>query len=150
MGDFLSSFYPWVKAIHIISVISWMAGLLYLPRVFVYHSEQIEAGAQDTSVFITMEKKLYHFIMNKAIGATWLFGILLILTPGIADFSSFWFWIKIASVVAMSAFHIWLGRRQDEFERGENSLSSRTYRMINEIPAVLMVIIVVMVIVKPF
>lgn len=127
-----------------------MAGLLYLPRIFVYHAEQIEAGKEDLSVFVTMEKKLFHFIMDKAIGATWLFGILLVLTPGVVDFSSYWFWIKLVMVIAMSAFHVWLGRRQDEFEAGTNTRSSRTYRMLNEVPAVLMIFIVVLVIVKPF
>lgn len=150
MGDLLSSVYPWVKAFHIISVISWMAGLLYLPRLFVYHSEQIASGVTDTSVFMTMEQKLYHFIMNRAFVATWLFGLLLIGTPGVVDFSSFWFWIKIAAVIGMSVYHVWLGKRQDDFERGENKISSKTYRLLNEVPAVLMVIIVIMVVVKPF
>lgn len=127
-----------------------MAGLLYLPRIFVYHAEQIEAGKDDLEVFVTMERKLFHFIMDKAIGATWLFGVLLMLTPGVVDFSSYWFWIKMSLVIAMSGFHFWLGRRQDDFENGVNSVSSRTFRMVNEIPAVIMIFVVVMVVVKPF
>lgn len=150
MLDLLSGAYLWIKALHIMSVIAWMAGLLYLPRLFVYHAEQIEAGGQNTAVFVTMERKLYHFIMNQAIAATWIFGILLLITPGVIDFSSIWIWVKIVMILAMSVFHVWLGKRQDEFERGENTRSSRTYRLLNEVPAVLMVIIVVMVVVKPF
>ena len=150
MLDILSSFYLWIKALHLISVISWMAGLLYLPRIFVYHAEQIQNGVEDTSVFVVMERKLFHFIMAKAMIATWIFGILLVLTPGIVDFSSFWFYVKLVCVIAMTGYHEWLGKRQDDFEGGTNKLTSKTFRMLNEIPAVLMILIVIMVVVKPF
>ena len=128
-----------------------MAGLLYLPRLFVYHAEQLEKGGMDTSVFITMERKLLKFIMNKAMMATWIFGLLLVGTPGIVDLGQdFWFYGKFLFVVLMTAFHVWLSRCQKDFEAGQNQRSSRTYRMVNEIPAVFMVIIVALVVVKPF
>ncbi len=151
MADFLSTYYLWIKVGHIVSVISWMAGLLYLPRIFVYHAEQIDAGVADTSVFVVMERKLLKFIMNKAMIATWLFGILLIGTPGIIDFGSdIWFYVKLLSVIAMTLYHVWLAKRQKDFELGQNAVSSKTFRLLNEIPAVLMIIIVIMVVVKPF
>lgn len=133
------------------SVISWMAGLLYLPRIFVYHAEQIYKGVDDTSVFVVMEIKLYHFIMNKAMMATWVFGIILIFTPGIINFTQdYWFYVKFIFILALTIYHVWLGKRQDDFENGTNRLSSKTYRMLNEIPAVFMIIIVLMVVLKPF
>ncbi len=151
MADFLSALYPWIKAFHIMSLISWMAGLLYLPRIFVYHVEQLDKGAKETAVFEVMERKLYHFIMNYAMMASWLFGILLILTPGVISFSdSFWFHVKLVFVIALTAYHVWLGKRQDDFEAGTNRLTSRTYRLLNEVPAVFMIVIVIMVVVKPF
>ena len=128
-----------------------MAGLLYLPRLFVYHAEQLENNEIKTDVFEIMEKKLFHFIMNRAMIATWIFGILLLFTPGIAGFgSTFWIYAKLIFVVAMTAYHIWLGRRQDDFENGKNTISSKTYRLLNEVPAVFMIIIVILVVVKPF
>jgi putative membrane protein len=151
MSDLLISAYPWIKAFHIISVISWMAGLLYLPRLFVYHAEQIEKNAKEVAVFEVMEKKLFHFIMNKAMIASWVFGIILLLTPGIAGFGfSYWVYFKIICVLAMTIYHVWLGKRQNDFENGLNKLTSKTYRMLNEVPAVLMILIVILVIVKPF
>jgi len=130
---------------------SWMAGLLYLPRIFVYHAEQIENNSQENDVFIVMERKLFHFIMNKAMLATWFFGLTLLVTPGIAGFGvSYWIYLKILCVIAMTGYHIWLGKRQDDFESGANTIASKTYRMLNEVPAVLMVLIVIFVVVKPF
>lgn len=151
MGELLLDWYPWVKAAHIISVISWMAGLLYLPRLFVYHADMSKEHINDVTILTRMEERLFHFIMQKAMMATWIFGILLILTPGVVDFSILsWFYIKLFMVILMTVCHVWLGRRQDDFEAGRNTLSSKNYRIINEVPTLLMVVIVIMVIVKPF
>lgn len=150
MGDFLLDWYFWVKALHIISVISWMAGMFYLPRLFVYHAERAEAGSEMSETFKTMERKLMRAIINPAMMATWTFGLIMVFTPGVIDWSQIWPWVKAASVLIMSWFHGWLSVRRKEFARDENTRSGRTYRLANEIPTVLMLIIVIMVIVKPF
>jgi protoporphyrinogen IX oxidase len=148
MGDILADWYPWVKSLHIISVISWMAGLFYLPRLFVYHVEQVVAGSDTDAMFQTMERRLLRGIMNPAMIATWVFGLCLVFTPGIVDWSQIWPWTKAASVLAMSWFHHWLGYRRKDFMRGENKVSGRSYRLMNEVPTLLMVVIVVSVIFK--
>lgn len=148
--DFLSSAYPWTKALHVISVVSWMAGLFYLPRLFVYHVEQVGAGTETDGLFQVMEMKLLRFIMNPAMIATWVFGIALVLTPGVIDWGAVWPYAKFISVGAMSWFHHWLGLRRKEFLRGDNTRSGRDYRLMNEVPTVLLILIVVSVIVKPF
>lgn len=150
ISDFLSMSYPWIKAIHIMAVISWMAGLFYLPRLFVYHAERVETGSETDGLFQVMEVKLLRFIMNKAMIATWIAGLLMVLTPGIIDWSAVWPYIKGISVIAMTWFHMWLAGRRKDFERGENVLTGRRYRMMNEVPTVLMLIIVVSVVVRPF
>lgn len=150
MFDFLSSVYPWILSLHIISVISWMAGMLYLPRLFVYHVEKAPVGSEQSEIFKVMERKLLRAIINPAMAATWVFGICLVLTPGIVDWSSIWPWVKAAMVISMSGFHGWLSARRKEFESDENTRSGRTYRLANEIPAVLMLVIVFMVVLKPF
>lgn len=149
MGDFLAWIYPWVKAGHIVSVISWMAGIFYLPRLFVHHTEKVEVGSETDALFQMMEFKLLKVIMNPAMIATWVFGILLIATPGIVDFASGWFWIKLACVIGMTGFHIWLGKRRRDFVAGLNTRNGRQYRLMNEVPTVLMIVIVIMVIVRP-
>lgn len=148
MTDLLSDYYAWTKAFHIMSVISWMAGLFYLPRLFVYHAEQVETGTQTDRLFQTMEWKLYRFIMRPAMIATWLFGLALVFTPGIVDWSAIWPWAKGASVVAMTGFHCWLGQRRRAFAAGRNSLTGRQYRLMNEVPTLLMIIIVFAVFLK--
>jgi putative membrane protein len=148
MTDLLSDYYAWTKAFHIMSVISWMAGLFYLPRLFVYHAEQVETGTQTDRLFQTMEWKLYRFIMRPAMIATWLFGLALVFTPGIVDWSAIWPWAKGASVVAMTGFHGWLGQRRRAFAAGRNSLTGRQYRLMNEVPTLLMIIIVLAVFLK--
>jgi len=150
MGDFLLDWYFWVKALHIMSVISWMAGMFYLPRVFVYHAERAEIGSQMSETFKVMEHKLMRVIINPAMIATWTFGLIMVFTPGVIDWSEIWPWIKAASVLVMSGFHGWLSARRKEFARDENTRNGRTYRLANEVPTVLMIIIVIMVIVKPF
>lgn len=148
ISDFLASVYPWTKAFHVISVITWMAGLFYLPRLFVYHVETVEAGSGTDKLFQVMERKLLRLIMNPAMTATWIFGLALVFTPGIVDWSAAWPWTKAVSVLAMTWFHHWLGYRRKEFVSGANSRTGRTYRMMNEVPTVLMVVIVLSVIVK--
>lgn len=148
MSDFLVAYYPWIKALHVISVIAWMAGLFYLPRLFVYHVEQVQAGSPTDDMFQVMERRLLKAIINPASIATWVFGLALAFTPGIVDWTAVWPWTKAACVVAMTLFHHWLGRRRKDFAAGQNSLSGRQYRMMNEVPTLLMMIIVVSVIVK--
>jgi protoporphyrinogen IX oxidase len=146
--DFLASAYPWIKALHVISVIAWMAGLFYLPRLFVYHVETVEAGSETDRLFQTMERRLLRAIMNPAMTATWVFGLCLVFTPGIVDWSSVWPWTKALSVLGMTWFHHWLGLRRKDFVSGSNTVSGRTYRMMNEVPTVFLIIIVCSVIVK--
>ena len=150
MFDVLSDYYLWIKAMHIMSVIAWMAGLFYLPRLFVYHAEESTLGKQLDSTLKTMEKKLLRVIMNPAMISTWLFGVLLVLTPGVIDWGAVWPWTKLTSILGMTWFHHWLAKRRKDFEFGENTLSGRTYRMMNEVPTVLMLVIVVSVVAKPF
>ena len=148
MQDFLADWYLWTKSLHVISVISWMAGIFYLPRLFVYHVEQVESGSLTEAMFQTMERRLLRGIMNPAMIATWVFGLALVFTPGIVDWASIWPWSKAASVLGMTWFHHWLGRRRKDFLNGANQLTGRQYRMMNEVPTLLMVVIVFSVIVK--
>lgn len=148
MGDFLATYYLWIKAMHVISVIAWMAGLFYLPRLFVYHVEQVEAGSTTDAMFQVMERRLLRAIINPAGVATWVFGLGLVFTPGIVDWTAAWPWTKAAAVVAMTLFHHWLGQRRKDFVVGSNTITGRQYRMMNEMPTLLMGIIVVSVIVK--
>ena len=148
MGDFLAAYYLWIKACHVISVIAWMAGLFYLPRLFVYHVEQVQAGSPTDAMFQVMERRLLKAIINPASVATWLFGLALVFTPGIVDWTEIWPWSKAICVIAMTIFHHWLGRRRKDFVAGSNHVTSRQYRMMNEVPTVLMMIIVISVIVR--
>mgnify|MGYP000324294794 CR=1 FL=1 len=145
----LAEYYDWIKAFHVISVIAWMAGMFYLPRLFVYHAEQAEVGSELDKTFQVMERKLLKLIMNPAMISTWIFGLLLIALGGL-DFGSVWGWVKLLSVIAMSGAHGWLGARRKEFAAGTNTRTGRTYRLMNEVPTVLMFFIVIAVIVKPF
>ncbi len=148
MGDFLASVYPWTKALHVIAVISWMAGIFYLPRLFVYHAEAVEKGSPTDALFQTMERKLLRLIMNPAMTATWILGLALVFTPGIVSWSEVWPWTKAAAVLGMTWFHHWLGYRRKDFVAGGNVRSGRTYRLMNEVPTVFLVLIVFSVIVK--
>ncbi len=150
MLNLLSSAYPWIKVLHISAVIAWMAGLLYLPRLFVYHAERGPEGAEPAETLKIMERKLLRLIMNPAMAATWLFGILLLLTPGVVEWSQGYIYIKLAVVVGLTMFHHWLARRRKDFAKGANSVSARTYRMVNEIPMLGAVVIVTMIVVRPF
>ena len=146
MSDLLSTLYPWTKSLHILSVISWMAGLFYLPRLFVYHVEASNQAINPT--FEIMERRLLRAIMNPAMISTWVFGLLLVMTPGIVDWSMIWPWAKTISVLLMTWFHMWLSARRKGFVAGTNTLTGRQYRMMNEVPTVLLVIIVLAVVVK--
>jgi putative membrane protein len=145
---FLSDWYLTIKALHVISIIAWMAGLFYLPRLYVYHAEQVQAGSRTDVMFQTMERRLLRAIMNPAMIAAWIFGLALVAIPGVVDWSAPWSWAKAASVLAMTGFHGWLAARRKDFAAGQNAHSGRTYRMMNEVPTVLMVVIVVAVITR--
>jgi putative membrane protein len=148
MTDFLANMYLWTKSLHVVSVIAWMAGLFYLPRLFVYHVEQVGKGNPTDLLFQTMERRLLRAIMNPAMVATWIFGLALVFTPGVVDWSSVWPWTKAAAVLAMTWFHHWLGLRRKEFVEGRNVVSGRTYRMMNEVPTLALIVIVLSVILK--
>lgn len=143
-------YYPWIKSLHVISVIAWMAGLFYLPRLFVYHVESDAMKGDTEDLFRTMERRLLRAIMNPAMIATWVFGVWLAFTPGIVDWTAFWPYTKAAAVLGMTWFHHWLGWRRKDLLNGTNTLSGRHYRMMNELPTVLMIVIVVSVIARPF
>lgn len=148
MTDLLAAVYPWTKALHIIAVIAWMAGIFYLPRLFVYHVEQVKQGSDTDEMFQTMERRLLRAIMNPAMIATWVFGLSLVFTPGLVDWGAFWPWIKAACVLAMTWFHHWLGKRRKDFINGTNVITGRQYRMMNEVPTLLMMLIVISVVVR--
>ena len=148
--DFLSEVYLWTLALHIISVISWMAGIFYLPRLFVYHVEKGADNKEISIIYMEMEYKLLRVIMNPAMISTWIFGILLVLTPGIVDWSDFWPWVKMAMVMGMTWFHHLLASWRKSFAAGTNSRSGRFYRLANEVPTLMMFVIVFMVVLKPF
>lgn len=147
MTDFLASAYVWVKALHIMAVIAWMAGLFYLPRLFVYHAERGQQGAEPANSLIIMEDKLLRLIMNPAMIMTWIAGLGLAATPGIVDWSMVWPWSKAIGVVAMTWFHMWLSMQRKALLAGRG-LTGRRYRMMNELPTLLMIVIVLSVIVK--
>ncbi len=148
MGDFLAEIYPWTKSLHVISVIAWMAGLFYLPRLYVYHVEQVEAGSKTDAMFQDMERRLLKAIINPASIAVWIFGLALVFTPGTVSWAEIWPWTKAAAVLAMSWFHHWLGWRRKDFMNGTNRLTGRQYRIMNEVPTLLLILIVLSVIVK--
>lgn len=150
MSDLLLVFYPWIKAIHVISVIAWMAGLFYLPRLFVYHVESVRSDSETDDLFQRMELKLLRVIMNPAMISAWVFGIFLVLVPGVVDWGAIWPWTKAAAIVAMTWFHHWCGQRRKEFVTGNNTRSGRHYRLMNEVPTLLLIVIVVSVVVRPF
>jgi putative membrane protein len=139
--------YLWIKAFHVIAVISWMAGMLYLPRLFVYHAAA-EPGSQQAKTFETMEYRLITYIMTPAMGVTWILGIVLILQGGFL--TAGWLHAKLVAVVAMSITHGLLSHWAVEFGNGRNKHDQKFYRIINELPTVLLIFIVIMVIVKPF
>lgn len=136
------------KALHLIAVISWMAGLLYLPRIFVYHSETIE-NKQQSETFKLMEKRLYFYIMNPAMILSWIFGILLIYTQGIESLVFLWMKIKFGLVIILTAYHFYLLIFIKDFQMGINTKTSKYFRIINEVPTILLIIIIFVVVFKP-
>ncbi|MDB5362424.1 MAG: rane protein [Rhodospirillales bacterium] len=147
--DFLTGAYPWIKALHIVSVIAWMAAMLYMPRLFVYHAAA-EIGSVQSETFKVMERRLARAIMLPAMVATLLFGGLLLATPGIVDFHQGWLHAKLTLVLAMLVMQHFFGAWRRAFAEDRNHHSQRFYRMINEVPTVLMIAIVILVVVKPF
>jgi len=141
------NFYLLFKSLHLIAVISWMAGLLYLPRIFVYHSEAPDDSQKQ--VFKTMEKKLYNYIMMPAMLLTWLFGVLLIYSLGFEIFQELWMQIKIVSVLILTHYHFMLGKYLQDFATDSNRKSSRFYRIINEVPTIILIVVVFVVVFKP-
>ena len=148
--DFFATLYPWTKAFHIMAVIAWMAGLFYLPRLFVYHAEKAEVGSELSETLKVMEAKLLRVIMNPAMIVAWTFGLILLATPGIVDWGSVWIWAKLVLVSAMTWFHHALAKWRKEFADDRNTRPGRTYRLWNEAPTILMVLIVIMIVVRPF
>lgn len=139
--------YPWIKALHVIAVISWMAGMLYLPRLFVYHAEA-EIGSDKAETFKVMERRLLRAIINPAMMATWVLGLWLAWRG--FQFSGGWLHAKLGLVVALSGVHGYLSASVRRFAQDQNVKASRHWRIVNEIPTVLMILIVILVVVKPF
>ena len=148
MTEFLADYYLWILALHIIAVMFWMAGMYYLPRLFVYHAEALENGTPH-DMFPVMQEKLLRIIMNPAMIAAWVLGLSLIFAGGHWPIVDFWLWVKLAGVITLSGYHGFLAKTRKAFLNGLPR-PSKFYRMINEIPPVLTVVIVIMVVVKPF
>lgn len=147
--DTLVELYPWIKALHVISVIAWMAGMLYLPRLFVYHASA-EPGSAQSETFKVMERRLFRGIMNPAMGAVFVFGILLLISSPYVDWSAGWLWVKLAMITVLTTLHHYYGLWRKTFERDANTRSPRFYKIMNEVPTVAMIIVVLMVVAKPF
>ena len=136
------------KSLHLIAVVSWMAGLLYLPRIFVYHVEN-KQKKEATDIFEVMEKRLFFYIMRPAMIFTWIFGLILIYLNGIEIFSQLWMQVKLVLVILLSAYNDYLGRCIVSLKNNSNSRSSKFFRIINEIPTIMLIFIVFLVIFKP-
>jgi protoporphyrinogen IX oxidase len=143
----LVEWYSWIKATHIIAVIAWMAGLFYLPRLFVYHAER-GRGVEPIATLRIMEAKLLRLIMNPSMIASWIFGLILATMPGVVNFGALWVWLKLGGILAMTAFHMWLARQRRLMAESAPPLSGRQYRIVNEVPTVLLLLIVFSVVVK--
>lgn len=148
MLEFFQEYYFWLLSFHIISVISWMAGMFYLPRLFVYHT-RLETGSDASEMFKEMERKLMRIIINPAMTATWIFGLALSFGQD-SWHAGGWFYIKFAAVTILSGFHGYLSKWRRAFERDENTKSEKFFRVANEVPTILMMLIVFMVFLKPF
>jgi len=148
--ELLFAAYPWVKSLHVVAVISWMAGLFYLPRLFVHHTERVSIGSETDVLFQMMESKLLRLIMNPAMIVTWVCGLIMIATPGYINWTEFWPWIKAIAVFAMTGFHMWCGSQRKLLATGQNTHPGSYFRKMNEVPTVLMMVIVFAVIARPF
>lgn len=150
MNDFLVEWYIWIKAVHIMAVIAWMAGMFYLPRLYVYHVDAAP-GSELSETFKVMERRLLRFIINPAMMLSLILGLGLLFTPGLIDFGEIWVWIKLfCAIVGLGGFHAWLSRWRKAFAEDRNTYSGGFYRKVNEFPTVMMIIIIIMVIVRPF
>ena len=136
------------KSLHLIAVISWMAGLLYLPRIFVYHAENLN-DSNTSSIFKIMEKKLYLYIMMPAMVLSWIFGMILISNIGFENLNHLWIKIKLILIIILTMYHFYLGKLLEDFRLNNNSKSSKCFRFINEVPTLLLILIVFIVIFKP-
>ena len=145
----LQPLYPWIKSLHVISMIAWMAGMLYLPRLFVYHCD-VKRGTAESERFKVMERRLFKLIINPAMISTWCLGLLLVATPGIVDWGAGWWHVKLLCVFLMSGVHGVLSVRRRDFLADRNTKPQRYFRILNEVPTRLMIIIVFMVIARPF
>ena len=141
------NFYLLFKSLHLIAVISWMAGLLYLPRIFVYHSEASHESQRN--IFKTMERKLYNYIMMPAMFLSWLFGIILVHDLGFTVFSELWMQIKFTLVIILTYYHFTLGQYVNDFATNNNKKNSRFFRIYNEIPTIILIVVIFVVIFKP-
>lgn len=144
----MMGYYEWIKALHVVSVLALMSGMMYLPRLFVYHTDAA-AGSDKSETFKVMERRLYRGIITPALIATWFFGLGLV-GHGLVDWSSIWPWVKAAMVLGLTGIHGFYGRLLKDFAADRNVRPAGFYRVLNEVPFVLALIIVVMVIVKPF
>lgn len=145
----LAPFYLWTKAFHLMAVMAWMAGLFYLPRLYVYHT-QVPVGGAQSALFQKMERLLLRAIMNPAMIAAWALGLVLVLTPGAVDWRGGWWHLKLLSVLAMTGFHMHLAVQRRMLAADVRTKTERYWRLMNEVPTLLMIVIVLMVIVKPF
>ncbi|VAW06777.1 Protoporphyrinogen IX oxidase, novel form, HemJ [hydrothermal vent metagenome] len=147
MIEFFATYYNWFLFLHIVTVISWMAGMFYMPRLFVYHS-RLAVGSEASEMFKEMERKLIRIIINPAMILAWIFG--LCMAFGQDYWGDIWFQVKFTCVMIMSGFHGFLSRWRRQFARDENTHSEKFYRVVNEIPTIFMIFIVFLVIMKPF
>jgi len=145
----LAEAYRWIKVLHILSVVVWMAGLLYLPRLFVYHA-QARHGSEASETFKVMERRLLRGIMHPAMAASYLSGLALALTPGLVDWSAGWIYVKLAAALGLGYFHVRLARWRRDFAADQDRHSARFFRFITEVPTLLLIAIVILVVVKPF
>ena len=149
MHAWLAGAYVWLKALHIIAVVAWMAGLLYLPRLFVYHAD-VAPESEAAALFKVMERRLLRRIVNPSMIAVWVFGILLVLASPPELLKAGWLHAKLVLVVALTLLHHLYALLRKDFERGTNKHSARFYRILNEVPALVLILIVILVVVKPF
>ncbi|MBI1300502.1 MAG: protoporphyrinogen oxidase HemJ [Alphaproteobacteria bacterium] len=149
MADFLNNNYDWIRALHVIAFISWMAGLLYLPRLFVYHANA-EKGSELSETLKVMERKLYRIIMNPAMIATWVFGLLMLFARWDLIMMSHWMHAKLLLVLLMTGAHHVMLKHLKRFAKDENQKSDKFFRILNELPTVLMILIVILAVVEPF
>lgn len=145
----LAALYPWIKSLHIVSIVAWMAGLLYLPRLYVYHAD-VPAGSNRARLFEIMERRLLRGIMLPSVVGAYLFGGMLAGTPEIVDWGQGWIWVKLALVGFLTLYHVLLARWRRDFAASRYPHTARFFRAINELPAVALLVIVILVVVRPF